>query len=192
MVVQIGGGAAAVIFLGIVIVLGLNECSKGPLEPEFPANTSDEQKDWLRVQHRIQRSDASLVDVSRDQQGLTIQYRPAADQAPPYVWSHEMFRIVAGGLAALNNAPGGKQYRLVTVKAQVQTAPDHYVDGATLVYDMTGFDAIKTKQRGYDDFVDAPQSLTLTAPGRKVATEDCRGMEAGYYPGFCERVSDAK
>lgn len=188
MVVQLSGGAVAVICLGMLIVLGLNECSKGPLEPEIPANTSDEQKDWLSVQHRIQRSDASLIDVSRDQQTLTIQYRPSPAEATPDVWSDSMLRIIGGGLAALNNAPGGKQYRQVTVKAEISPTVNQYVDGATLVYDMSGFDAIKTQQDGYATFASAPQSLTLTAAGREAATSYCQGSGAGFYPQFCKRV----
>ena len=192
MVVQIGGGAVAVIFLGMQIALGINECSKGPLEPQIPANTSDEQKDWLNVQHRIQRSDASLVDVSRDQHTLTIQYQPSPAQATPDVWSHYMLRIIGGSLAALNNAPGGKQYRQVTVKAQISPSANEYVDGATLVYDMSGFDAIKTQQDGYATFASEPQSLTLTAAGRDSATSYCRSSGAGFYPQFCERVLNAQ
>lgn len=188
MVVQLGGGALALICLSLLIVLGVNECSKGPLEPDLPdAAINDEQKDWLTVQHRIRRSNPRLIEISRDQQTLTLVYQPSPEEPEPQYWAETMLRVIGGGLAALNNAPSGKQYRQVIVKARVRVDAQ-VVDGATLTYDMSGFEAIKTRQDGYATFASAPQSLSLSAPGRDAAMWGCQGSGAGFYPEFCERV----
>lgn len=185
--VQIGGATLAVILTGMLIVLGVNECQRGPLNPDVAEGTSDEQKTWLTIEHRIKRSDPTLTDVTRDQQTLTVRYRPGtcADDCEP--WVPHMLRVVGHGLAALNGAPGGKQYTQVTVKAGILAEDD-----LELVYDMPGFDAIKTQQGGYETFAGMPRSLTFSGDALAQAQIYCQGPSAkGFYPEFCERVETA-
>lgn len=185
--VQIGGATLAVILTGMLIVLGVNECQRGPLNPDVAEGTSDEQKTWLTIEHRIKRSDPTLTDVTRAQQTLTVRYRPGtcADDCEP--WVPHMLRVVGHGLAALNSAPGGKQYTQVTIKAGILTEDD-----VELVYDMLGFDAIKTQQGGYETFAGMPRSLTFSGDALAQAQAYCQGPSAkGFYPEFCERVETA-
>ncbi|WP_445571218.1 hypothetical protein [Pseudomonas sp. E102] len=182
--VQIGGATLAVILTGMLIVLGVNECQRGPLNPDLADNLSDEQKAWLTVEHRIKRSDPALTEVIRNQQSLTILYRPDAATQASEPWVEQMLRVVGHGLAALNNAPGAKQYTHVTIKARMLVDDD-----VELVYDMPGFDAIKTQQGGYVTFASMPQSMVYSREALTRAQEYCRGPSArGFYPEFCERV----
>lgn len=185
--VKIGGATLAVILTGMLIALGVNECQRGPLNPELADGTSEEQKTWLTIEHRIKRSDPTLTDVTGDQHTLTVHYRPGtcADDCEP--WVPPMLRVVGHGLAALNGAPGGKQYTQVTVKARIQTH-----DEVELVYDMLGFDAIKTHQGGYETFAGMPRSLKFSGDALAQAHAYCQGPSAkGFYPQFCERVETA-
>jgi len=185
--VQIGGATLAVIVTGMLIVLGVNECQRGPLNPELADGTSEEQKTWLTIEHRIKRSDPTLTDVTRDQQTLTMHYRPGtcADDCEP--WVPHMLRVVGHGLAALNGAPGGKQYTQVTVKARILADDD-----VELTYDMPGFDAIKTQQGGYETFAGMPRSLKFSGDALAQAQAYCQGPSAkGFYPEFCQRVETA-
>lgn len=183
--VKIGGATLAVILTGMLIALGVSECQRGPLNPELADGTSEEQKTWQTIEHRIKRSDPTLTEVTRDQQTLTVLYLPGpcADDCEP--WVPHMLRVVGHGLAALNGTPGGKQYTQVTVKA-------HIVDGADveLVYDMQGFDAIKTQQGGYVTFASMPHRLDFSAAALSQAQDYCQGPSArGFYPEFCDRVT---
>lgn len=185
--VKIGRATLAVILTGMLIALGVNECRRGPLNPELADGTSEEQKTWLTIEHRIKRSDPALTDVSRDQQALTVLYRPGAcaDDCEPGV--PHMLRVVGHGLAALNGAPGGKQYTQVTVKARLLADDD-----VELVYDMPGFDAIKTQQEGYVIFASMPRNLNFSGDALAQARDYCQGPSAqGFYPEFCERVRTA-
>jgi hypothetical protein len=185
--VKIGGATLAVILTGMLIALGVNECQRGPLNPELADGTSEEQKTWLTIEHRIKRSDPTLTDVSRDQQMLTVIYRPTATTDDDKAWVHDLLRIVGHGLAALNGAPGGKQYTQVTVKARLLADDD-----VELVYDMQGFDAIKTQQGGYVTFANMPRTLTFRGEALTRAQNDCRDPNIrGFYPEFCERVRTA-
>ncbi|WP_434561927.1 hypothetical protein [Pseudomonas sp. R1-6] len=185
--VQIGGATLAVILTGMLIVLGVNECKRGPLNPDLADNLSDEQKAWLTIEHRIKRSDPALTEVIRNQQSLTVFYRPDAATQASEPWVEHMLRVVGHGLAALNNAPGAKQYTHVTIKARMLVDDD-----VELVYDMPGFDAIKTQQGGYVTFASMPQSMVLSREALTRVKEYCRGPSArGFYPEFCERVLTA-
>nr|WP_256574126.1 MULTISPECIES: hypothetical protein [unclassified Pseudomonas] len=98
-----------------------------------------------------------------------------------------MLRVVGHGLAALNGAPGGKQYTQVTVKARLLADDD-----VELVYDMQGFDAIKTQQGGYVTFASMPRGLNFSADALTQAQDYCQGPSArGFYPEFCDRVGAA-
>ncbi|WP_207284132.1 hypothetical protein [Pseudomonas sp. FW300-N2F2] len=185
--VKIGGVTLAVILTGMLIALGVSECQRGPQNPELADGTSEEQKTWLTIEHRIKRSDPTLTEVSRDQQALTVLYRPGpcADDCEP--WVPHMLRVVGHGLAALNGAPGGKQYVQVTVKARVLADDD-----VELVYDMQGFDAIKTQQGGYVTFASMPRNLNFSGAALAQAQDYCQGPSArGFYPEFCDRVGAA-
>ncbi|SDB43983.1 hypothetical protein [Pseudomonas sp. NFACC13-1] len=185
--VKIGGATLAVILTGMLIAFGVTECQRGPLNPELADDTSDAQKTWLTIEHRIKRSDPALTEVSRDQQALTMLYRPGActDDCEP--WVPHMLRVVGHGLAALNGAPGGKQYTKVTVKARLLADDD-----VELVYDMQGFDAIKTQQGGYVTFASMPRSLDFSADALTQAQDYCQGPSArGFYPEFCDRIGAA-
>ncbi|ALI07887.1 MULTISPECIES: hypothetical protein [Pseudomonas] len=185
--VKIGGATLAVILTGMLIALGVSECQRGPLTPELADGTSEEQKTWLTIEHRIKRSDPTLTEVSRDQQALTVLYRPGpcADDCEP--WVPHMLRVVGHGLAALNGAPGGKQYTQVTVKARLLADDD-----VELVYDMQGFDAIKTQQDGYITFASMPRNLNFSGAALAQAQDYCQGPSArGFYPEFCDRVGAA-
>ncbi|WP_457969143.1 hypothetical protein M1D68_02170 [Pseudomonas sp. R4-84] len=185
--VQIGGATLAVILTGMLIVLGVNECQRGPLNPDLADNLSDEQKAWLTVEHRIKRSDPALTEVIRNQQSLTVFYRPDAATQASEPWVEHMLRVVGHGLAALNSAPGAKQYTHVTIKARMLVDDD-----VELVYDMPGFDAIKTQQGGYVTFASMPRSLTFSRDALAQAQDYCQGPSAkGLYPQFCERVGNA-
>ncbi|MFW9267111.1 hypothetical protein ACLK1G_07905 [Pseudomonas sp. NR3] len=182
--VQIGGATLAVILTGMLIVLGVNECQRGPLNPDLADNLSDEQKAWLTVEHRIKRSDPALTEVIRNQQSLTVFYRPDAATQASEPWVEHMLRVVGHGLAALNYAPGAKQYTHVTIKARMLVDDD-----VELVYDMPGFDAIKTQQGGYVTFASMPRSMVFSREALTRAQDYCRGPSArGFYPEFCERV----
>ncbi|UZE05888.1 hypothetical protein [Pseudomonas corrugata] len=184
--VKIGGATLAVILAGMLIVLGVNECQRGPLNPEIADGVSEEQKTWLTIEHRIKRSDPSLTAVTRDQQTLTVTYRPDADGTDEG-WVPRLLRVVGHGLAALNNAPGGTQYPQVTVKARLLADDD-----VELVYDMRGFDAIKTQRDGYTTFASLPRSLTFDRNALAQAQNECRDTNVwGFYPDFCERVKTA-
>lgn len=185
--VKIGGATLAVILTGMLIVLGVNECQRGPLNPELADGVSEEQKTWLTIEHRIKRFDPSLTAVTRDRQTLTITYRPDASTENDEGWVPRLLRVVGHGLAALNNAPGGKQYTQVTVKARFLADDD-----VELVYDMQGFDAIKTQRDGYATFASLPRSLTFGRDALAQAQLDCRNTNVwGFYPDFCERVKTA-
>ncbi|MBC3364965.1 hypothetical protein [Pseudomonas sp. SWRI154] len=185
--VKIGGTTLAVILTGMLIVLGVNECQRGPLNPELADNISEEQKVWLTIEHRIKRSDPALTEVTRDQQALTLFYRPEAPTENSDPWVAHMLRVVGHGLAALNGAPGGKQYTHVTVKARLLVDDD-----VELVYDMSGFDAIKTQQGGYETFAGMPRSLNFSREALAQPQDYCHGPSAkGFYPEFCERVGTA-
>ncbi|MCI0994381.1 hypothetical protein [Pseudomonas corrugata] len=184
--VKIGGATLAVILAGMLIALGVNECQRGPLNPEVADGVSEEQKTWLTIEHRIKRSDPSLTAVTRDQQTLTVTYRPDADGTDEG-WVPRLLRVVGHGLAALNNAPGGKQYPQVTVKARLLADDD-----VELVYDMRGFDAIKTQRDGHTTFASLPRSLTFDRNALAQAQNECRDTNVwGFYPDFCERVKTA-
>ncbi|AOE62640.1 hypothetical protein QZH45_27740 [Pseudomonas corrugata] len=184
--VKIGGATLAVILAGMLIALGVNECQRGPLNPEVADGVSEEQKTWLTIEHRIKRSDPSLTAVTRDQQTLTVTYRPDADGTDEG-WVPRLLRVVGHGLAALNNAPGGTQYPQVTVKARLLADDD-----VELVYDMRGFDAIKTQRDGYTTFASLPRSLTFDRNALAQAQNECRDTNVwGFYPDFCERVKTA-
>ncbi|MCJ8206718.1 hypothetical protein [Pseudomonas sp. RGM2987] len=186
--VKIGGATLAVILTGMLIALGVNECQRGPLNPEVADGTSDEQKAWLTIEHRIKRSDPALTDVYRDQQTLTVRYRPEKCTDECEAWVPQLLRVVGHGLAALNNAPGGKQYTQVTVKARLLVDDD-----VELVYDMQGFDAIKTQRDGYITFASLPRSLTFSRAALAQAQDECRNPSTqGFYPEFCERIGKAK
>ncbi|MBL3544410.1 hypothetical protein JMN22_18550 [Pseudomonas sp. HB05] len=186
--VQIGGATLAVILTGMLIVLGVNECQRGPLNPDIADDTSEEQKSWLTVEHRIKRSDPALTEVIRDQQALIVLYRPDAATQASEPWVDHMLRVVGHGLAALNGAPGGKQYTQVTIKARMLVDDD-----VELVYDMPGFDAIKTRQGGYVTFASMPRSMVFSREALTQAQDYCRGPSArGFYPEFCERVLPPK
>lgn len=185
--VKIGGAALAVILTGMLIVLGVNEYQRGPLNPELADGTSEEQKTWLTIEHRIKRSAPTLTDVTRDQQTLTLRYRPNTAADDSNAWVADLLRVVGHGLAALNGAPGGKQYTQVTVKARLLADDD-----VELVYDMQGFDAIKTQQDGYVTFASMPRSLDFSADALTQAQDYCQGPSArGFYPEFCDRVEAA-
>lgn len=185
--VKIGGATLAAILTGMLIVLGVNEYQRGPLNPELADGTSEEQKTWLTIEHRIKRSDPTLTDVTRDQQTLTVRYRPNTAADDSNAWVADLLRVVGHGLAALNGAPGGKQYTQVTVKARLLADDD-----VELVYDMPGFDAIKTQQGGYETFASMPRSLTLNDQALARAQNDCRDPNTkGFYPEFCDRVGTA-
>ena len=186
--VQIGGATLAVILTGMLIVLGVNECQRGPLNPDIADDTSEEQKSWLTVEHRIKRSDPALTEVIRDQQALIVLYRPDAATQASEPWVDHMLRVVGHGLAALNGAPGGKQYTQVTIKARMLVDDD-----VELVYDMSGFDAIKTRQGGYVTFASMPRSMVFSREALTQAQDYCRGPSArGFYPEFCDRVLPPK
>ncbi|SFB33032.1 hypothetical protein SAMN03159488_03067 [Pseudomonas sp. NFIX10] len=185
--VKIGGATLAVILAGMLIAFGVTECQRGPLNPELADDISDAQKTWLTIEHRIKRSDPALIEVSRDQQTLTVLYRPStcADDCEP--WVPHMLRVVGHGLAALNGAPGGKQYTQVTVKARLLADDD-----VELVYDMQGFDAIKLQQGGYVTFASMPRGLNFSGAALTQAQDYCQGPSArGFYPEFCDRVGAA-
>jgi hypothetical protein len=185
--VKVGGATLAVILTGMLIALGVNECQRGPLNPELADGTSEEQKTWLTIEHRIKRSDPTLTEVTRDQQTLTVLYRPGVCAEDCEPWVPPMLRVVGHGLAALNGAPGGKQYTQVTVKARLLTDDD-----VELVYDMPGFDAIKTQQDGYVTFASMPRNLKFSSDALAQAQNYCQGPSAkGFYPEFCERVETA-
>lgn len=185
--VKIGGATLAVILTGMLIAFGVTECQRGPLNPELADDISEAQKTWLTIEHRIKRSDPALTEVRRDQQALTVLYRPGtcADDCEP--WVPHMLRVVGHGLAALNGAPGGKQYTQVTVKARGLADDD-----VELVYDMQGFDAIKTQQGGYVTFASMPRNLNFSGAALAQAQDYCQGPSArGFYPEFCDRVGAA-
>ncbi|EJK98928.1 hypothetical protein PflQ2_0522 [Pseudomonas fluorescens Q2-87] len=185
--VKIGGATLAVILTGMLIVFGVTECQRGPLNPELGDDVSEAQKTWLTIEHRIKRSDPALTEVSRDQQALTVFYRPAACMENCEPGIPDLLRIVGHGLAALNGAPGGKQYTQVTVMARLLADDD-----VELVYDMPGFDAIKTQQGGYETFAGMPRSLKFSGDALAQAQAYCQGPSAkGFYPEFCERVEAA-
>lgn len=185
--VKIGGGALAVILTGMLIAFGVSECQRGPLNPELADDLSEAQKTWLTIEHRIKRSDPALTQVTRDQQGLTLFYRPATPIEAGDDWAPDMLRIVGHGLAALNGAPGGKAYTQVTVRARMLADDD-----VELVYDMPGFDVIKTQQDGYFNFASAPRSVSFTSAALAQIKDDCRGSNAqAFYSQFCRRVGDA-
>jgi len=185
--IKIGGATLALILTGMLIALGVSECQRGPLNPELADGIDEAQKTWLTIEHRIKRSDPALTEVSHDQQTLTLFYRPGACKEDCDAWIPTMLRIVGHGLAALNNAPGGKQYTQVTVKARMLADDD-----VELVYDMQGFDAIKTRQNGYITFASMPRSLTFSRAARAQAQDDCRDSNiGGFYPEFCERAGVA-
>jgi hypothetical protein len=184
--IKIGGATLAVILAGMLIALGINECQRGPLNPELADGVSEEQKTWLTIEHRIKRYDPSLTAVTRDQQTLTVTYRPDA-AGTDEGWVPRLLRVVGHGLAALNDAPGGKQYAQVKVKARLLADDD-----VELVYDMRGFDAIKTQRDGYITFASAPGSLTFDRDALTQAQHECRDTNVwGFYPDFCERVKTA-
>jgi hypothetical protein len=186
--VKISGGALAVILAGMLIAFGVTECQRGPLNPELADNLSEAEKTWLTVVHRIKRSDPALTEVIRDQQSLTVLYRPEAATQDSEPWVDHMLRVVGHGLAALNSAPGGKQYTQVTIKARMLVDDD-----VELVYDMPGFDAIKTQQGGYVDFASMPRSMVFSRDALAQAQDYCRGPSArGFYPEFCDRVLPPK
>jgi len=181
--IKISGATLAVVLTGMLIALGVTECQRGPLDPELAEGISEEQKTWLTIEHRIKRYDPSLVAVSRDQQSLTITYRPTGNED----WVPNLLRIVGHGLAALNGAPGGKEYAHVTVKARLLADDD-----VELVYDMQGFDAIKTSRDGYVTFASTPRTLAFGGDARAKVQDECRDMNVqAFYPDFCERVMAA-
>ncbi len=185
--VQIGGGALAVILTGMLIVFGVSECQRGPLTPEVADDASDAQQTWLTIEHRIKRYDPALTQVTRDQQALTVFYRPATPAEEADDWAPDMLRIVGHALAALNGAPGGKAYTQVTVSARMLVDDD-----VVLVYDMPGFEAIKTQQDGYFNFASLPRSLSFSPAALAQINDACRGMNAqAFYPQFCRRVKEA-
>jgi len=185
--IQIGGATLAVILTGMLLALGVSECQRGPLNPELADNLSEEQKTWLTVEHRIKRFDPSLTSVARDQQTLTITYRPDAAPHSDEAWASRLLRVVGHGLAALNGAPGGREYTQVTVKARLLADDD-----VKLVYDMQGFDALKTRRNSYSEFASAPRSLSLSSDAWTRVLEECRSVDAqAFYPDFCERVKSA-
>lgn len=186
--VQISGGALAVILTGMLIAFGVTECQRGPMNPELADNLSEAEKTWLTVEHRIKRSDPALTEVIREQQSLTVLYRPEAATQGSEPWVDHMLRVVGHGLAALNGAPGGKEYIQVTVKARIIADDD-----VELVYDMQGFDAIKTQQGGYETFASMPRHLRLSRDTLVQAQDYCRGPSArGFHPEFCDRVLPPK
>lgn len=186
--IKIGGATLAVILTGMLIALGVSECQRGPLNPEVADGTSDEQKAWLTIEHRIKRYDPALTEAIRnDPQTLTVRYRPAVPPQSDDAWVGDLLRVVGHGLAALNNAPDGKQYTHVTVQARRLADDD-----VELAYDMQGFDAIKTQQDGYTTFASQPRSLTLSRAALAQVQDDCRNPSTqGFYPEFCERVRTA-
>lgn len=185
--VKIGGATLAVILTGMLIALGVSECQRGPQNPELADGTSEEQKTWLTIEHRIKRSDPTLSEVTRDRQALTLHYRPNATTQSDDAWVADLLRVVGHGLAALNGAPGGKQYTQVTVKARRLADDD-----VELVYDMPGFDAIKTQQGGYVTFAGMPRSLVFSHQALTQVQDDCRNPSTwGFYPEFCEQVRTA-
>ncbi|WP_434699025.1 hypothetical protein [Pseudomonas sp. D1-1] len=185
--VQIGGGALAVILTGMLIAFGVSECQRGPLNPELADDVSEAQKTWLTIEHRIKRYDPALTQVTRDQQALSVFYRPATPIEAGEDWAPDMLRVVGHGLAALNGAPGGKVYTQVTVKARMLADDD-----VELMYDMPGFDAIKTQQDGYFNFASMPRSLSFSPAALAQIKDDCRGMNAqAFYSQFCQRVGEA-
>ncbi|WP_434606345.1 hypothetical protein [Pseudomonas sp. R1-7] len=185
--VQISGGALAVILTGMLIAFGVTECQRGPMNPELADNLSEAEKTWLTVEHRIKRSDPALTEVIREQQSLTVLYRPEAATQGSETWVDHMLRVVGHGLAALNGAPGGKEYIQVTVKARIIADDD-----VELVYDMQGFDAIKTQQGGYVDFASTPRSMTFSREALAQAQDYCRDPNGhGFHPELCERVMTA-
>ncbi|MDO7896442.1 hypothetical protein [Pseudomonas citrulli] len=185
--IKIGGATLAVILTGMLIALGVSECQRGPLDPEVAEGTSDEQRTWLTIEHRIKRYDPALTKVTRDQQTLTVRYRPSAAPDSGNAWVADLLRVVGHGLAALNGAPGGKQYTHVTIKARRLADDD-----VELAYDMPGFDAIKTQRDGYTTFASQPQRLTFSAAAQAQVQDDCRNSNTqAFYPAFCERVASA-
>lgn len=186
--VKIGGTALAIILVGLGIAFGVQECQRGPLNPELPDNLGEEQRAWLALEHRVKRSDPALIEVSRDQQTLTLLYQPQKLADDDEAWVPRMLRTVGQGLAAVNGAPGGKQYTQVTVKARIIAADD-----VELLYGMDGFDAIKTQQGGYTTFASMPRELKFSQETLGQASDYCRGPSGrGFYPEFCQRVSSAK
>ncbi|MGN8344952.1 hypothetical protein ACLEJQ_15250 [Pseudomonas sp. SMV71] len=186
--IKIGGATLAVILTGMLVALGVSECQRGPLNPEVADGTSDEQKTWLTIEHRIRRYDPALTEVIRNgPQTLTVRYRPGVPPESDDAWVADLLRIVGHGLAALNNAPGGKQYTHVTVQARRLADDD-----VELVYDMRGFDAIKTQRDGYTTFASQPRRLTFNAAALTQLKAECRNPNTrGFYPEFCERVRTA-
>ncbi|KPA87395.1 hypothetical protein PF66_06025 [Pseudomonas asplenii] len=186
--VKIGGTALAIILAGLAIAFGVHECQRGPLNPELPDNLGDEQTAWLTLEHRIRRIDPALTDVSHEQQTLTIRYQPEKVADSEEAWVPRLLRTVGQGLAAVNNAPGGKQYAQVTIKARIVVADD-----VELVYQMDGFDAIKTQQGGYINFASMPRELKFGTEALAQASDYCRDPSGwGFYPEFCQRVSAVK
>jgi hypothetical protein len=185
--VQISGGALAVILTGMLIAFGVTECQRGPFNPELADNLSEAEKTWLTIEHRIKRTDPALTEVIRDQQSLTLLYRPESATEASDPWVDRMLRVVGHGLAALNGAPGGKEYTQITVKARMLVDDD-----VELAYDMPGFEAIKTQQGGYVDFASTPRSMTFSREALTQAQDYCRGPSGhGFYPEFCERIKMA-
>ncbi|NWB29936.1 hypothetical protein [Pseudomonas gingeri] len=186
--VKIGGAALAIILVGLAIAFGVTECQRGPLDPEVVDGTSDEQKAWLTLEHRIKRADPAFTEVTHDGQTLSILYQPDKAADDDEAWPPRLLRIVGQGLAAVNSAPGGKQYTQVTINAQIITPND-----VELIYAMVDFDAIKTQQDGYTTFASMPRVLRFSSASLAQARDYCRGPSAlGFYPEFCQRVSTAK
>jgi len=125
--------------------------------------------------------------VTRDGQALTIFYRPAPDPEQGTGWIGEMLRVVGYGLAALNGAPGGKQYTEVRVKARMLADDDVHLE-----YDMQGFDALKTQSNGYRTFAGAPRALAFSPQALARARDDCRDLNVqAFHSQFCDRVKEA-
>ncbi|WP_017903084.1 hypothetical protein [Pseudomonas asplenii] len=184
--VKIGGTALAIILAGLGIAFGVHECRRGPLNPELPDNLDDEQTAWLTLEHRVKRSDPALTEVIRDQRTLTILYQPGPDDDE--AWVARMLRTIGQGLAAVNGAPGGRQYTQVTIKARIVATDD-----VELVYGMDGFDAIKTQRDGYINFASRPRELKFSGETLAQASNYCSDPSGrGFYPEFCQRVSAAK
>ncbi|SEH98754.1 hypothetical protein [Pseudomonas asplenii] len=186
--VKIGGGALALILMGLAIAFGIHECQRGPLDPPRPENISNEDNAWLTLQHRVKRADPALTEISRESQKLTILYQPQPVAGDDEAWVPRLLRTLGQGLAAVNSAPGGKSYHQVTIKARIVADDD-----VELVYDMDGFDAIKTQQGGYTTFASMPRELRFSRETLAQARDYCREpSSAGFYPEFCQRVSTAK
>ncbi|MGY2225796.1 hypothetical protein ACW9IK_24150 [Pseudomonas gingeri] len=186
--VKIGAAALVTILAGLAIAFGVSECQRGPLNPPVAADTSDEQKAWLTLEHRIKRTDPAFTEVTRYGETLNIVYQPAKAAEGDEAWPPRLLRVVGQGIAAVNGAPGGKQYTQVTINAQIIAPND-----VELTYAMVDFDALKTQPGGYTTFASSPRVLRFSSASLAQARDYCRGPSAqGFYPEFCQRVDSAK